>query len=706
MDDEEPVGADPGPTEGPDAGESPDPADPRVARPVPLASAPPPPPFLAGPVAPPFLGGTAGPAPPPFLGGPDGPVSDPPAALDDRPTVAVAALTTFDDAEAPAAYLEPGPAPVADPTIEQAAVVATGRRAATAAAQRLLTRRVALPAAVLLVVVAVLIGILTDSHAPRRPVGVQEPTSLPTTGPTVETGTLPVSGPTTTAPVKVRVKPKSQSAVGSKVTLTPGVIVAAAPPTTGTHTTTSGPSAFAAPSDLIAYAAGGGTAQVSWVAPATSGGAPVTTYRVVTVPATRTVVVDGTINQTQLQGLNPNTAYAVSVVATNAEDAISPAAATELVNGAGTGQSSLWDTAHGNLMRTGQSAFVGPASAKESWAWAQPAGATMAGDPLIGPSGNTYVALSGTDATVQVLSPTGQPVWSWTDSGHTVSGVAIGPDGTAYLATDEGIASITVGRSTPNWKFTDPRADCTYLSPLTVVGATIYASDSCGLITRIATATGQEVGPAPFGSANSSSNYSPIAFSADGKTLYQATAGGVTAWTIGGASPVQAWTGHATQVPSGVVPTETAAVGADGNLYETLAAPSGGHGYISSLTAGGVGRWTFTTAAPVEGTPAVTATGLVVAGDTAGDLYALDAGTGHLVWTHPGAHPSDNFAASSPVVAADGTIYVQSLGSIQAFSNSGALLWTAPVASAGASSPALTPGGALVVVTQDQLISF
>lgn len=78
------------------------------------------------------------------------------------------------------------------------------------------------------------------------------------------------------------------------------------------------PTVPAAPRSIVAVA-GFRQITVSWTAPASDGGAPVTAYRLITSPATRTVSAAGDARSLTLTGLTEGKAYRVSVVAVNAE---------------------------------------------------------------------------------------------------------------------------------------------------------------------------------------------------------------------------------------------------------------------------------------------------------------------------------------------------------------------------------------------------
>jgi len=92
-------------------------------------------------------------------------------------------------------------------------------------------------------------------------------------------------------------------------------------------------------------------------------------------------------------------------------------------------------------------------------------------------------------------------------------------------------------------------------------------------------------------------------------------------------------------------------------------------GNIYALNAGtGALLWNYTTYGPVYGSPVV-ANGVVYVGSDDSNVYALNASTGALLWLYP---TGSSFFTSSPAVA-NGIVYIGSGdGYVYAFSQIGA----------------------------------
>jgi hypothetical protein len=148
------------------------------------------------------------------------------------------------------------------------------------------------------------------------------------------------------------------------------------------------------------------------------------------------------------------------------------------------------------------------------------------------------------------------------------------------------------------------------------------------------------------------------------------------------------------------------AIAANGDVYVGWRAPADSS-WVSRITAGGAIRWTMpipnwprqTTPAPEPTRVTVTYLGGITVFDTAASV----------VWSRQffQANPqaASDVAASSPVIAAAGTIYVQTTSALYAYDPAGGSLWVADSLGAGglaetvgAGAPALLGDGTVVVV--------
>jgi outer membrane protein assembly factor BamB len=116
------------------------------------------------------------------------------------------------------------------------------------------------------------------------------------------------------------------------------------------------------------------------------------------------------------------------------------------------------------------------------------------------------------------------------------------------------------------------------------------------------------------------------------------------------------------------------------NPYENVLNPS---------TVGGLDLlWTYTTGGAVQSSPSVV-NGVVYVGSNDGNVYALKASTGALLWSQPGVGGSDN---CSPAVA-NGVVYLNLYATVSALNAStGSLLWSYDDNGGIVSSPAVANG--------------
>lgn len=114
-------------------------------------------------------------------------------------------------------------------------------------------------------------------------------------------------------------------------------------------------------------------------------------------------------------------------------------------------------------------------------------------------------------------------------------------------------------------------------------------------------------------------------------------------------------------------------------------------------------RWWIALPDFVDSSPALSGDGLTAyVGCWDGRLYALNVTTTIAAQRIRWSYQTGGYIASSPAVAADGTIYVASAdGLLYALNASGTLKWVYTVGSEMESSPAIAPDGAVVVGTLD-----
>jgi outer membrane protein assembly factor BamB len=264
--------------------------------------------------------------------------------------------------------------------------------------------------------------------------------------------------------------------------------------------------------------------------------------------------------------------------------------------------------------------------------------------PLRAPDGTLYV---GSDpGYLYAFAPTGGLIWRFTAPGGVRSAPARSPDGTLYVADDSGALSALSPEGTLLWQRELGASSAG--SPL-LLGGDIYLSVDHALL-RIGSA---------------------------GQTIWRSELGAA-------ASPAALVRG-----PSG-----------------PLLAVGEADGWLAAVGLDGALRWRTQLAAPALAQPADDHAGGVLAGDAAGALHRLDAGSGAISWERPLVHPvqSDSLPpggaliAAPPLVAADGTIYLGGRdGSLSALGPDGSLRWRYESGSDITATPTQLADGSVLV---------
>jgi outer membrane protein assembly factor BamB len=343
-----------------------------------------------------------------------------------------------------------------------------------------------------------------------------------------------------------------------------------------------------------------------------------------------------------------------------------------------------WPMFQGNPQHAGQGAVAGPTSPGVAWTFAPNDGYQPVGTPpIVGPDGTVYVAryVTGTfgppcegreELVIDAVSPQGGLIWqSQALCGSTIrGGMAVAPDGTVYAIDGLDLVAIAPGGST-RWSLPINSESEVTIGP----DGTLYVQDASSKAYAVNPANGQVLWTYAPPSGTIGVRGTPT-LSPDGSTIYVGSGGGVLSAlnTSGGLR----WT---LNVGSGGI-ENAPAVGPDGTIYIATF-----NGELDAVTPEGALKWQHATGSNFETTPTVANDGLIIGGNDAGTLVAVNAGDGSLAWTYqaPGEPGSNGFYNSSALIDSSGVAYIQNQSEVFAVDKEGHSRWKLPSGSYGSS---------------------
>ncbi len=363
-----------------------------------------------------------------------------------------------------------------------------------------------------------------------------------------------------------------------------------------------------------------------------------------------------------------------------------------------------WTQQGGSIQHAGLSAGTGPQTSTALWSANLAVNGCDSESPAIGPADNIAIICGNV---LRVLTPTGKTSWSWTlpRGSTTRTTPAFSPDGSSiYLVVAQSggqLLAIDTKRHVLRWQTT--KLD---LQAYPVVGpnGTIYVQ---GPTSHVIAVSPQGVILWKFNAANGLGTVGgSIAMSPDGSTIYAGSGAGIL-YALKTTGSLR-WSA-ATSAPAGSAISNSPAVGPDGTVYVATAGPVWNTpSDIDAFSPTGTMLWHATSSTGFAMTPSLTATGLVVAANFAGQVIAVHQTDGSLAWTFdaPPLTTGNGFDAQA-ASSSNGITYIANPDDLFAFNDAdGSVLWTQNI-DYGDASPALDPvRGVLIASTGTGLVEF
>jgi outer membrane protein assembly factor BamB len=267
--------------------------------------------------------------------------------------------------------------------------------------------------------------------------------------------------------------------------------------------------------------------------------------------------------------------------------------------------------------------------------------------PAIGSDGTIYIGSR--DDNLYALTDNGTNAaqkWAFATGGGVFSSPAISDDGTIYVGSaDDNLYAINAD-GTQKWKFATGDM-IEFSSPAIGSDGTIYVGSFDNNLYAV-TDGGQGTVRKKWAFATGGRMNASPAIGADG-TIYVGSADdNLYALTDKGSSVAQKW-----KFVTGGGVNSTPAIGADGTIYIT--SNDGNFYALTDTGASASKKWAFAGGAVFSSSLTIGADGTIFGSSENGNLYALTDNGGSA--TQKWAMPVDG-GLSSPVIGADGTVYV------------------------------------------------
>lgn len=338
----------------------------------------------------------------------------------------------------------------------------------------------------------------------------------------------------------------------------------------------------------------------------------------------------------------------------------------------------------------------------EKWHFAT-AGA-VTGALALGGDGTVYATSLG--GFVYALDPTGKLRWKF-EAGPLMAGPVVGEDGTIFVSNAKQEIFAIDHSGAQQWKVGGgPYADLYTGNTAAAVDAYYLYTFWRGSLRALKVSSGEAAWTAGIGFTNGGS----VSILSGGLVVYPGVgrvdavdSDGRTSWQYPAIDPpltVDYLMQHGGHPPTGNFWLESGiAVALDGTLYAGAATSR-----MVALSSGGRLLWEFKTKPGVinRATPVIADDGSIFFGSGDGSLYALNS-DGTQKW----AVDTGGSIVATPLLAADGTIYVANNGELIAMSREGKILARVALQAPVESAPTLAPDGTVYVATRSgQITAF